>query len=216
VPATEPKRLRPAALERIAAAGCIPDSAVYTLRVFGQELGKHGGDIRAWYEEEVPAPVAVLRAQDQRLGYVIGLATRFADNIGSVLSEMESAYRRSFQADNDREIPTALAIDYWPHLPAPFGVFLRTLADILTRRETADDSPSLNDDILSAATAFGDTVRRIGNAAAAAWAENTARRERDLLETGARYEDYQRAVSSLRSTYIENLREYFPRPDEDE
>ena len=94
MPAGEPERRRPAPLDQIAAAAeeaLIPDKAVYTLRVFGQQLRGRNAATHAWYEEGIPAPVALIRAADERVGHLIGQATTLATDLGAALGRCSEA-----------------------------------------------------------------------------------------------------------------------------
>jgi CRISPR system Cascade subunit CasA len=194
IPATEPERLRPEALNQIseaAGAGLISGDAVYTLRVFGQKLLENkGGATHAWYEEVIPAPVALIRAADERTGYLIGHAVTLAAHLGEALGAMQRGYRNAFGADSPdsrrrpgRASPTMLEIEYWPNLAAPFAGFLRALGPAtghhLAEREALDRW-------CAAAAGAADN-------AAGQWLSAVPRRDRGLLAAVACHDGYQRA-----------------------
>ncbi len=206
VPGAEPARLRPLAVSRVDGSHVIPDSTVFTLRVFGQELGKNGGNIVAWYEEEVPAPVALMRARDRRIGYVIGEAVAYADNLGNALRVMETTYGQSFApaSSGRRGKPsaalrrTALEIDFWPRVAEPFNELVRRLGV----------SVGSDAEIEQAATEWADVVHGTAGRAARRWAEDVGRRDRELLAAGESYTHYLRAAMWLRDRHRENLAQY--------
>ncbi|MER7048804.1 type I-E CRISPR-associated protein Cse1/CasA [Streptomyces jumonjinensis] len=206
VPGAEPARLRPLAVSRVDGSHVIPDSTVFTLRVFGQELGKNGGNIVAWYEEEVPAPVALMRARDRRIGYVIGEAVAYADNLGNALRVMETTYRQSFAPPSSgrRGKPSAalrraaLEIDFWPRVAEPFNELVRRLGV----------SVGSDAEIEQAATEWADVVHGTAGRAARRWAEDVGRRDRELLAAGESYTHYLRAATWLRDRHRENLAQY--------
>lgn len=179
-------RQRPRALDHVAErvrAELIPGHAVYTLRVFGQQLDKNFGAIECWFEEAVPAPVALLRAESSRVGAIIGLAVKLADEVGSALREMERGYCREFQADPSND----LDLWYWPHLPPPFGVFLREVAEAL--RATQPETTALE--------AWGRAVRGLARHAADHWAYGSPRHNRGLLVAGKQHASFTGRVEYL-------------------
>ncbi len=119
-------RRRPRALDHIAdlaEAGTLPLDTVYTLRVFGQKLDSKASVVEAWLEDEVPAPVALVRAQDEALGALIGAAIEYADRAGSILRALETDFRGRGQVG----IRSMIDTPYWPRLSRPFGRFLKGL-----------------------------------------------------------------------------------------
>ncbi|HEY6796924.1 MAG TPA: type I-E CRISPR-associated protein Cse1/CasA [Kineosporiaceae bacterium] len=126
---------RPSALRELARRmddGAVDEHAVYTLRVFGQQLDRSGGGtITAWFEQTISAPVALLRARSDSVGAIIGHAVALADGAGSALTRFERDFRDSMHADPDRAPRLWLDSGYWPALPDPFDVFLRGLASAL-------------------------------------------------------------------------------------
>ncbi|TCO62884.1 type I-E CRISPR-associated protein Cse1/CasA [Actinocrispum wychmicini] len=123
-------RQRPPALDQIADLanrGRIPPGTVYTLRVFGQQLDSKASVVEAWMEEEVPAPVALLRARDESVGALIGGAITLADEAGSALRALQANYRRELRATPASDID----LPYWPRLSRPFNAFLVRLGEAL-------------------------------------------------------------------------------------
>ncbi|MET9002051.1 type I-E CRISPR-associated protein Cse1/CasA [Amycolatopsis sp. NPDC004169] len=124
----ERTRQRPRALKQLAALaehGHVPADTVYTLRVFGQRLDANASVVEAYLEEEVPAPVALIRAGDDALTGLVGCAIELAEEAGAALRAMQREYHKDMRAEPD----ITLDLAYWPALPAPFGVFLRALND---------------------------------------------------------------------------------------
>ncbi|MGH7487316.1 MAG: type I-E CRISPR-associated protein Cse1/CasA, partial [bacterium] len=172
-------RQRPRALDHLAErvrAGLIPEHSVYTLRVFGQQLDKNFGAIECWFEEAVPAPVALLRAESSRVGAIIGLGVRLADDVGSALRRMERDYCTEFGA----EPSSGLDLLYWPHLPQPFGVFLRQVAEAL-RAEQSETT---------ALEAWSRAVRGLAYRAADKWAYGSPRHNRGLFVAGKQHASF--------------------------
>lgn len=205
LPAEEPERQRPAALDNIADRvedGLIPEETVYTLRVFGQELGSQGGgDTYAWYEEVVPAPVALMRARNVRVGYVIGYAVSLATDLGEALKSMERGYAAEFHrrlTNVQLQLPSNLEIRYWPRLAAPFAEFLRELAGAVRNGTSETES----------ATKWGRTVSHLADQVALQWLEGVPRRNRSLLTGSAHFDDFQRARRKLENVFHGGLAKY--------
>lgn len=166
-------RQRPRTLDHISElvdGGHIPDDAVYTLRVFGQQLDRNNSVVEAVMEEEVPAPVALLRARNRTLGSLIGCAITLADEVGAALRAMERDYRKDLRAEPSSELDLA----YWPHLSRPFGAFLCALAEAhgAGTSETAANE------------AWARAVAATARKAADRWAEGSPRQGRDLIIAG--------------------------------
>jgi CRISPR system Cascade subunit CasA len=193
IPAEEPERRRPAPLDQIAAAAdeaLIPDKAVYTLRVFGQQLRGKNAATHAWYEEAIPAPVALIRAADQRVGHLIGHATTLATDLGAALGEMQRSYHRaargrasSTERKREDTVPTILEIEYWPRLAALFAGFLRELGDAVANG--GSEQAVLNRWAAAAAQVAGSAART--------WLHAIPRHDRMLLEAVTCHEEYQQA-----------------------
>ena len=177
--AGDKERQRPRALDHVAErvrVELIPGDAVYTLRVFGQQLDKNSGAIECWFEEAVHAPVALLRAESSRVGSIIGLAVKLADDVGLTLGGMERDYCTEFRAEPSNN----LDLLYWPHLPQPFGVFLGDVAEALCAEQSET----------TALEAWGRDVRSIARGAADQWAYGSPRRNRGLLVAGKQHASF--------------------------
>jgi CRISPR system Cascade subunit CasA len=193
MPAEEPERRRPAPVDQVAAAAeeaLIPDRAVYTLRVFGQQLRGRKAAIHAWYEEAIPAPVALIRAADERVGNLIGQATTLATHLGEALRGMQRSYRRtaadrtsSNQRRREDGVPTILEIEYWPRLAGPFAGFLRELAEAVANGDS--EQAALN--------RWAAEVTQVADNAARAWLHAIPHHDRMLMEAVTCHEAYQRA-----------------------
>ncbi|MER7003893.1 type I-E CRISPR-associated protein Cse1/CasA [Dactylosporangium sp. NPDC000555] len=179
---------RPGTLEHVSemvAAEEIADDAVYTLRVFGQQLDSNASIVEQVLEGAVAAPVALLRAEVAVAGPVIGHSVQLADRVGDELLAMERAYRARLAAsltpDRERKAgPKNLELAYWPRLAQPFDGFLWQLATTL--RANRRDS--------TAASKWADAVCRIGQQAAQDWAELPPRQGRHLEAAAEGYEQF--------------------------
>lgn len=186
-------RLRPQALEHIAElveAGVVPEDTVYTLRVFGQQLDKNASVVESWAEEQVPAPVALLRADDGSVGGVIGRAVELADQVGAALRAMEREHRAEFRAGTS----TAFGFAYWPRLPRPFAGFLRELAE--AHRTGRSATP--------VAEGWSAAVARVARGAADQWAFGSPRRGRNLLVAGERHAAFTGLLHRYRELFSAN------------
>ncbi|KXK60009.1 hypothetical protein AWW66_21070 [Micromonospora rosaria] len=148
----------------------IPRDAVYTLRVFGQQLDSKGSVVQQALEETVAAPVTLLRADHPVAGPVIGHSVELANLVGSALNQMDREHRAQFRAPAS----AGLALAYWPLLARPFDVFLEALARALD----AGTSPR------PATDGWRQAVHRIAGAAALRWAEGSPRQGRNLEAAG--------------------------------
>ncbi|GAA2635387.1 type I-E CRISPR-associated protein Cse1/CasA [Dactylosporangium fulvum] len=183
-------RQRPLALDRIAErseAGFLPPDAMYTLRVFGQQLDPKGAIVRGVLEESVAAPVALLRAKEPRIEQILGYAVGLADDIGRGLRVLERDYRAAMRAAPSED----LVRGYWPRLPQPFDQFLRELAEAMSTGRSE----------LPAADTWARAVRRIADTAAQRWAEGSPRPGRTLMAVGECYGRFQGLVAHLVSVY---------------
>lgn len=197
---------RPGTLEHVSdmveAEEIAPD-AVYTLRVFGQQLDKNGSIVEQVLEEAVAAPVVLLRSEAAVAGPVIGRSVELAARVGDELIAMEHAYRARLAAllSKDRERnagPNSLELAYWPRLPQPFNGFLRQLATTLR----ADRRDSM------AASKWADAVRRIGQKAAQDWAESPPRQGRHLEAAAESYEQFLGQLRRRVDTYHGHIASY--------
>jgi CRISPR system Cascade subunit CasA len=167
-------RQRPVALDQIATlatSGSIPAEAVYTLRVFGQHLDSKATVVETWLEEEVPAPVPLLRARDENLSGIIGSAISLADDVGSALRSFQTEYHREFRADQ----PVAdVSRGYWPRLARPFGAFLIDLGK--ARASGRSEAPT--------ARAWGRHVSELARVAVDRWVAGSPAESRAMLALG--------------------------------
>ncbi|MEU9884343.1 type I-E CRISPR-associated protein Cse1/CasA [Sphaerisporangium sp. NPDC051011] len=169
----EQERRRPRALDHIADLvedGIIGDDTVYTLRVFGQRLGSKAAVVASWSEETVAAPVALLRAQHEPAGPIIGHAVDLADQVASALRDMEADHAAAMSVDRDGTIDLA----YWARLPGPFDEFLRALAD--ARRQHQPETAAID--------AWAGDVRKLATATADRWVYGSPRTGRNMSEAG--------------------------------
>jgi CRISPR system Cascade subunit CasA len=215
-PATEPVRHRPLALAQIADAaemGFVPADAIYTLRVFGQRLGAQATKVDAWYEESVPAPVALIRSRDAAAGVLVGLTVTLAADLGAQLRGMVREFRRRQQPptsdarrrskkDPADSVATGVEIEYWPKLTGPFHGVLRDLSGPVGRGDLVACRPVLE--------RWRETVRAVADRAAEAWALTTGRRERALLESAAVYDAYLGARRARIEVFNIGLDEFAP------
>ncbi|ASO21804.1 CRISPR system Cascade subunit CasA [Actinoalloteichus hoggarensis] len=215
-------RRRPAALDAIARRteyGLLPEDAVFTLRVFGQQLDSKQAVVQTWLEESVPAPVALLRTESERerLGAVVGHSCRLADDVGFLLRRLDKGYREDFAVKS----PPALEVSYWPQLTAPFHTFILDLGAAMRSDRNGSQEHA-------AVEAWRRAVARVANAAADRWVYGAARRgARELslagkhdgrfrAELGTRLVLYRREVGAF--LYSDDRREQRTdhRPDEGE
>jgi CRISPR system Cascade subunit CasA len=173
-------RRRPRTLSHLADLaeyGHIPADAVYTLRVLGQQLDDKGAVMQAWQEDQVPAPVALLRARNDSIATLIGNAITLADNAGSALRSLQNGFRK------DRSASAASSIDlaYWPALPAPFATFLTDLGAAYQQRRS--EAPLIED--------WARQVRQHAQRVADRWATDAARDATGLLILGRHLDLFQ-------------------------
>ncbi|MFG3259077.1 type I-E CRISPR-associated protein Cse1/CasA [Streptomyces sp. NPDC048172] len=199
-PEISPARLRPSALERIARltdTGALPSDAVYTLRIFGQEWATGGsGMIGAWHEEAVPAPAALLRAANPRIGRLIGNAVALADDLASVLRSLERRYRqetdesftRKEESQKEREgFRYESELQFWPQLPGAFAELLRELAALEDGAGGSGGDPRGE---IRALWKWRDRVVDGADKAADRWVRRQARTGHTLLRASAHRERY--------------------------
>ncbi|MFE7128871.1 type I-E CRISPR-associated protein Cse1/CasA [Streptomyces sp. NPDC057617] len=206
LPAEEPKRQRPAALDHIAdlvVDGLIPEETVYTLRVFGQRLGDKGGDTYFWQEESMPAPVALLRAENARIGYLIGYAVSLADDLGEALAMMQRDYHTTFHGDRPAKgrrqgTPVEVVTGYWPRLTVPFADLLRELGTaVLTG---ASETVPME--------RWGNRTVELADQAAGRWLHGTPRRDRLVLAAADCWDAYDDRRQDLRRIFRNGLARY--------
>lgn len=179
-------RQRPRALTQVAELaeyGHIPADEVYTLRLFGQQLDSKASVVEAWSEEQVSAPVALLRARDEATGALIGRAVTLADEAGAALRALQDRYRAELRAG-----PAAtIDIDYWPRLTTPFNHFLVAIAAAYAERTT--ETPAVNE--------WAAQVRRHADEVARRWIQNVGSGTRSLLAAGRHHDVFLRRLSTV-------------------
>lgn len=166
-------RQRPGTLDQIADLAerrYLPDDTVYTLRVFGQRLDAKASVVETWLEEEIPAPVALLRARDESLGAIIGCAITLADEAGSALRALRSGYHHEFRDNSAADIDGL----YWPRLSQPFGTFLIEVGD--ARNAGRSEGP--------ATRVWGRHVTELALAAAVRWVAGSPAEGRAMAALG--------------------------------
>ncbi|MGW5050348.1 type I-E CRISPR-associated protein Cse1/CasA [Actinokineospora sp. NPDC004072] len=166
----ERTRQRPRTLDHVSARSLDEDiavDAVYTLRVFGQRLDAKASVVETWIEDEVPAPVALLRANSETLGGLIGTAITLADETVSALRAME----RDFYTDLRATSAVSADLGFWPRLTKPFATFLTAVAQ--AHHEQRSERP--------AAEAWAKEVSRVAIEATTRWSEGVHREGRELL-----------------------------------
>lgn|GEM_PF-717621 len=186
--AEEVHQQRPGVLEHVSemvAGEEIATDAVYTLRVFDQQLDKNSTVVEQVLEEAVIAPVALLRAESAVAGPVIGHSVDLADRVGDELGAMERLYRARLAASLTLDIerktgPRNLELAYWSRLAQPFDGLLWQLA--ATLRAGRRDS--------TATSGWADAVSRIGQQAAHDWAARPSRQGRHLEAAAEGYEQF--------------------------
>jgi CRISPR system Cascade subunit CasA len=200
--AGDANRRRPRTLDNLSEMvekGYVPVQAVYTVRVFGQQLDSKGAVAQHVMEEAVAAPVALLRAESSRVGVIIGTAVKLADDVGSALRDMERDHRAKLRAEPSADLELA----YWPRLPEVFDVFIRSIGTALHHGKT--ETP--------AAEAWAVKVRQIADKAARQWAEGSPRHGRNLLAVGEVYGRFTGLLDHLVSTYLSRVAGFVVRGD---
>ncbi|MFD0883260.1 type I-E CRISPR-associated protein Cse1/CasA [Streptosporangium algeriense] len=183
-------RRRPAALGQIAELAerrLIPLDAVYTLRVFGQRLDAKASVIEAWMEEQVPAPVPLLRAKDENLGAIIGHAIALADDAGSALRSFQAEYRKDFRDATTPDIDH----QYWPRLSRPFGAFLVALGD--ARANGHSELPAIQ--------AWARQVKRLAATVADRWVAGSPARGRAMVALGKHHGVFHSRLATSERTF---------------
>jgi len=186
----ERHRQRPAALDHVArmvARKVVPPDAVYTLRVFGQQLDSNRSVVQQFLEEAVAVPVALLVARYEVAGPVIGHSIELANLVGHALNTMERDYR----ATSGQEPSGSLNLTYWPRLVEPFDRFLRSLGATLETDESA----------ASVIQPWADTVRNVAGQAAQRWAHSSHRRGQDLKAFALHYDEFREKLTNLLNSY---------------
>ncbi|GAA1314521.1 type I-E CRISPR-associated protein Cse1/CasA [Saccharothrix xinjiangensis] len=196
-------RLRPRTLHAIpdhVAQGHIPAKAVYTLRVFGQQLDDNNSVVEAYLEDQVPAPVTLLRADDEVLGALIGTAITLADNAGAALRHMERDYRK-----DKRAAPSStLDLDYWPKLTARFTTLITDLGEVWPAGAASTE----------AVTTWSSHVRRTAQRAAERWAGGAQAEAADIVLMAKYLDRFLNRLITLVRTFDHEVRNYIPREEE--
>ncbi|WP_281370419.1 type I-E CRISPR-associated protein Cse1/CasA [Spinactinospora alkalitolerans] len=224
------ERIRPRTLDHIADMARrehIPPEAVYTLRVFGQRLDPQAGAVRAWLQESLPTPIALLRADRRlpQLEQLLGHAVELADGVGKELDRLERGYAATLGerlSRRDAEKRRLLTQWYWPELVAPFGMLLQDLGAVL--HETPPEEPLTDTEARVAGTVIGlfggwsDRVRRIADQTRHRWVDRSPRKPgRDLIALADHDRALKSATSRLYHEYGLAVRDYWPvGPEEDE
>ncbi|GII05488.1 type I-E CRISPR-associated protein Cse1/CasA [Planobispora takensis] len=193
----EHQRRRPRALDHIAELvedGVISDDTVYTLRVFGQRLGAQAAVVQSWSEEAVAAPVALLRAQHEPAGPIIGHAVDLADQVAEALRAMESDYAAAMQVERDSTVDLA----YWARLPGPFDGFLRALGEARRRQQSE----------ATAIESWARSVRQLATATADRWANGSPRTGRSLSEAGRVFGQFTGKLHRLTDVFIAQAKQF--------
>lgn len=193
----EHQRRRPRALDHIAELvedGIIGEDTVYTLRVFGQRLGSQAAVIQSWSEEAVAAPVALLRAQHEPAGPIIGHAVDLADQVAGALRDMESTYAAAMKVERDSTIDLA----YWARLPGPFDKFIRTLGE--ARRQHQSEAAAID--------AWASDVRKLATATADRWANGSPRTGRNLSAAGQAFGQFSGKLHHLIDIFTSQAKQF--------
>ncbi|KAA9157934.1 type I-E CRISPR-associated protein Cse1/CasA [Amycolatopsis acidicola] len=202
--AEERARQRPGALKQLADLaehGHIPADTVYTLRVFGQRLDTKASVVEGYFEETVPAPVALIRAKDDAVTGLVGTAIELADDAGYALRAMQRNYRKDMRA----EPASVLDLGYWPILPRPFATFLRALNNA---RATGQSERS-------AMTEWQRTVLTTVRAAADDWAAGVTTDGRSLSMLGKHQQALHKRLRQLATRFDAQIAKYLTK-DTDE
>jgi CRISPR system Cascade subunit CasA len=190
-------RQRPPALDQIAQLterGHIPADTVYTLRVFGQKLDAKAAVIETWLEDEVPAPVALVRAKDENLGGLVGAAITLADEAGSALRALQANFRTELYAAAASDIE----VGYWPQLAAPFRRFLRKLGE--ARVAGQSERPAAED--------WGRVAYRIVLDVAERWAVDAAANTNRMTDMGKHEGVFRSRVATAWRVYHSQIGAY--------
>jgi CRISPR system Cascade subunit CasA len=168
----------------------IDKDAVYTLRVFGQQLDSKGAVVQATLEDAVAAPVSLIRAEDGRVGMIVGIAIKLADDVGLALRDLEREYHTKLSA----KPPTDLDLTYWSLLPVPFDAFLRGLGkSVMESERERQERTSLKQ--------WEAAVARIAGDVAQLWVESPSASGRQVLTIGEMYGRFLGQLAGLRKQF---------------
>ncbi|MEV5721876.1 type I-E CRISPR-associated protein Cse1/CasA [Amycolatopsis mediterranei] len=209
----ERTRQRPRALKQLATLaehGYVPADTVYTLRVFGQKLDKNASVVEGYLEEEVPAPVALIRAGDDALTGLVGCAIELADEAGAALRAMQWDYykalhsmRREQQKDVRAKLEKTVDLAYWPALPAPFAALLRTLNDARLAGQSEQ----------RAMAGWRRAVTSVAAQAADSWAAAIAADRRSVNLIGKQQQLFLDRMGRTARTYDAQIAKYLTKDD---
>lgn len=198
-------RQRPRALDQISELAerpsnlYFPANTVYTLRVFGQQLDSKASVVETWLEEEVPAPLALLRASDENLAALVGDAITLADETGSAIRALQANYRRELRAEPVADLDVA----YWPRLSRPFGSFLVRLGD--ARVESDSEGPVADD--------WAQRVRGIALSVVDRWVAGSLADAKAMLVLGKYHGQFLSRLARAKATFDEDIGSYLSRKE---
>jgi CRISPR system Cascade subunit CasA len=190
-------RQRPPALDQVSELtdrGYIPEDTVYTLRVFGQQLDSKASVVEAWLEDEVVAPVALLRTRDERLGGLIGCAIAFADDAGSALRTLQNNYRKELRAGPASDID----LSYWPPLSRPFNEFLVELSAAQVAKKT--ERPVSEE--------WGRKVTQMARSVADRWISGSPEEASKIVVLGRQLGLFRSRLATAHHAYLREIASY--------
>lgn len=205
------ERLRPRNLDRVAALheeqDGLPETTVYTLRVLGQKLDSNRGAVETWLEEEIPAPVAVLRAKprETRLEPLMGLAVEFADQVGDQLKSLERDYHAALRDQPRKNAERKLLQQwFWRRLTEHFNHYLVDLGEDIQSDQNA---------AFPHTEKWAQTVEEVANQARQRWVELLPRSSpRNVLVLAGCTTEFHKQVREIREKFDRQMRSYDPRP----
>lgn len=186
----------------------LPSDAVFTIRVFGQQLDDSGGgSVYAWLQEQLPAPAALLTAGHPWIGGVLGSCVALADEVGDALTRLDTDCRRAFHAEYSAAAKRAakhnvgLTQDFWPKLPPAFATLLLHLG----RAVNEETSPQ------AAVREWRHTVREQAIKAADQLTEQLRERQaRHLYEIAGAHETFHRTLTDRCRTFDRRITGHLP------
>ncbi|WP_284742291.1 type I-E CRISPR-associated protein Cse1/CasA [Amycolatopsis sp. RTGN1] len=199
----ERSRQRPRALKELADRAerdHIPGDTVFTLRVFGQRLDKNASVVEGYFEEAVPAPVALIRAGRGDVAGLVGAAIELADEAGAALRAFQREYHKELRAEPD----VTLDLAYWPVLPRPFAGFLRSLND--ARVAGTPERQVLKD--------WRRVVDSVARRAADGWATGLDARGRDLRALGKHQNGLYKRMRQVLGRFDVQIAKFLTKGDE--
>ncbi|GGI97886.1 type I-E CRISPR-associated protein Cse1/CasA [Saccharopolyspora subtropica] len=207
----EQQHQRPMVLDHVAdqvERGTLSRHAVFTIRVFGQQLDDNGGgSVYTWLQEQLPAPAALLTARHPWLGGILGSCVALADGIGDALTSLAKDCRKAFHAEHSAEVKRSakhnfgLVQDYWPKLPSAFATLLLSLG------LAVDDESSPKPPVFE----WKQTVRAHATAAADQLINQLRERQaRHLYEIAGAYANFEREIARCCRTFDRQIAAYLP------